>query len=98
MQKVLLFIILVFPIAVSAQIQFNSLDEAIAHAKSNNATLKAENLNQQISDQRLKSAWSALLPSVRAFGTLDNNISLPVQLVPAEFLGGQEGEFAKVQF
>lgn len=84
--------------AVDAQVQFNSLEEAIAHTKANNATLKAENLNQQISDQRLKSAWSALLPTVRAFGTLDNNISLPVQLVPAEFLGGQEGEFAKVQF
>lgn len=98
MRKVLFFIILVFPIAAHAQLQFNTLDDAIAHAKANNATLKAENLNQQISDQRLKSAWSALLPSVRAFGTLDNNISLPVQLVPAEFLGGQEGEFAKVQF
>jgi outer membrane protein TolC len=98
MWKVLLFIILAIPQAVDAQIRFTSLDEAIAHAKSNNASLKAENLNQQISDQRLKSAWSALLPTVRAFGTLDNNVSLPVQLVPAEFLGGQEGEFAKVQF
>lgn len=98
MRKFSLLIILLVPLAGIAQVEFKTLDEAIAHAKSNNATLKAESLNQQISDQRLKSAWSALLPSVRAFGTLDNNISLPVQLVPAEFLGGAEGEFAKVQF
>jgi outer membrane protein TolC len=98
MWKVLLFILLLIPLAINAQVKFNNLDEAIAHAQSNNASLKVENINQQISDQRLKSAWSALLPTVRAFGTLDNNISLPVQLVPAEFLGGQEGEFAKVQF
>lgn len=91
-------LILAVPLTVGAQTTFSSLEEVIAHVKANNPGLKVENLNQQISDQRLKSAWSALLPTVRAFGTLDNNISLPVQLVPAEFLGGQEGEFAKVQF
>jgi outer membrane protein TolC len=98
MRKVLLFILLANGFGSLAQVQFNTLDDAIAHAKTNNPSLKAEGLNQQISDQRLKSAWSTLLPSVRAFGTLDNNISLPVQLVPAQFLGGPEGEFAKVQF
>jgi outer membrane protein TolC len=98
MRNVFLFILLGHGFGSIAQVQFNALDDAIAHTKANNASLKAEGVNQQISDQRLKSAWSALLPTVRAFATLDNNISLPVQLVPAEFLGGPEGEFAKVQF
>ncbi|HEY0742604.1 MAG TPA: TolC family protein, partial [Chryseosolibacter sp.] len=100
MRNVFVFILLLlaFPLGVGAQTTFNSLEEVIIHAKANNPGLKVETLNQQISEQRLKSAWSALLPTVRAFGTVDNNISLPVQLVPAEFLGGQEGEFAKVQF
>jgi outer membrane protein len=98
MRKSILFIILISGFAAHSQVQFGRLEDAISHAKTNNAALKAESLNQEISDQRLKSAWSALLPSVKAFGTLDNNLSLPVQLVPAEFLGGQEGEFAKVQF
>ena len=98
MRKVLLFILLSNGFGAIGQVNFNSLEDAISHANTNNPSLKAENLNQQVSDQRLKSAWSALLPSVRAFGTLDNNVSLPVQLIPAEFLGGAEGEFAKVQF
>ncbi len=77
---------------------FTSLDEFLAHSKKNNPALKAEGLNRQISEQRLKSAWSLLLPQVRAFGNIDNNVSLPVQLVPAQFLGGPEGTYAKVQF
>ncbi|HEY0656718.1 MAG TPA: TolC family protein [Chryseosolibacter sp.] len=98
MRKLLLFLLLTNGLVTVAQVQFSSLNDVITHAKANNPALKAEDLNQQVSDQRLKTAWSALLPTVRAFGTLDNNISLPVQLVPAEFLGGPEGEFAKVQF
>lgn len=98
MRNVLLVLLLAHGFAGISQVQFASLNDAIAHAKANNPSLKAENINQQISDQRVKSAWSTLLPTVKAFGTLDNNISLPVQLVPAEFLGGPEGEFAKVQF
>lgn len=99
MRNVLVSIIILSTLqSAVAQTTFTSLEEVILHAKANNPGLKVDNLNQHISDQRLKSAWSALLPTVRAFGTLDNNVSLPVQLVPAEFLGGQEGEFAKVQF
>jgi outer membrane protein TolC len=98
MRKRILYILLISSFAAHSQVQFGRLEDAISHAKTNNAALKSESLNQEISNQRLKSAWSALLPTVKAFGTLDNNISLPVQLVPAEFLGGQEGEFAKVQF
>jgi outer membrane protein TolC len=98
MRKPLFYLILLSSSWVHAQTTFKSLEEVLAHTRAKNPALKAEGLNNEVSDQRLKSAWSALLPSVRAFGTLDNNISLPVQLVPAEFLGGQEGDFAKVQF
>jgi outer membrane protein TolC len=66
--------------------------------KQNNPSLQTEALNEKISETRVRSAWASLLPQVRAFGTFDNNISLPVQLVPAQFLGGPEGEFAEVKF
>jgi outer membrane protein TolC len=98
MRKVLFILALFSGFVANSQIVFHSLAESIEHSRKNNASLKGENLNNEISDQRVKAAWSSLLPTLRAFGTLDNNLSLPVQLVPAEFLGGQEGEFAKVQF
>jgi outer membrane protein TolC len=81
-----------------AQTRFDNLEQYLEHVRANNHSLKSETFNEKISDLRVKSAWSSLYPQVRAFGSFDNNISLPVQLVPAQFLGGQEGEFREVQF
>lgn len=97
MRQLIFILIACSGFALQAQ-TFSSLDEFISYSKLNNPSLKAENLNREISNQRLKSAWSVLLPQVRAFGNIDNNVSLPVQLVPAQFLGGPEGTYAKVQF
>ena len=85
-------------ITVSAQTTVASLEQLLEQVRANNPGLKAEQFAEQISETRLKSAWSVLLPQVKAFGSFDNNISLPVQLVPAQILGGPEGEFAEVQF
>jgi outer membrane protein TolC len=84
--------------SIHAQTKFSSLKECLDFAKANNVALKIEKLNQQVSQQKMRSAWAVLLPQVRAFGLLDDNISLPVQLIPAEFVGGSEGEYAKVKF
>jgi outer membrane protein TolC len=84
--------------SIHAQTKFSSLKECLDFAKANNVALKIEKLNQQVSQEKMRSAWAVLLPQVRAFGLLDDNISLPVQLIPAEFVGGSEGEYAKVKF
>lgn len=92
-----LFLILI-NIPLLAQTRFANLEQCLEYVKANNPSLKAEGLNEEMIESRMRSAWGALLPQVRAFGSFDNNISLPVQLVPAQFLGGPEGEFAEVQF
>jgi outer membrane protein TolC len=84
--------------SIQAQTKFSNLRECLDFAKANNVALKIEKLNQQVSQEKMRSAFASLLPQVRAFGSLDDNISLPVQLVPAEFVGGNEGEYAKVKF
>jgi outer membrane protein TolC len=98
MNKVLTLLLFISGCCVQAQTTFLSVTEAMEHTRKNNPSLKADQLQQEISHERLRSAWSALLPQVKAFGTFDNNVSLPVQLVPAQLLGGAEGEFIKVQF
>src|SRR5688572_22801155 len=81
-----------------SQTTFKTLDECLAHSRQNNPALKINDLNHKVSQERIRAAWAALLPQVKAFDNFDNNLSLPVQLVPAQFLGGPEGEYAKVQF
>jgi outer membrane protein TolC len=98
MKRFLPFVILLLAGPVSGQTLFEDLEQCISAVKLNNPGLQSESLNQQLSETRLKSAWASVLPQVRAFGSFDNNISLPVQLVPAQFLGGQEGKFAEVKF
>lgn len=83
---------------VTAQVKFENLNDFLVHVSENNPSLAAEQLNTQVAEQRLISARALLLPQIKAFGTFDNNISLPVQLVPAEFLDGPQGQFAEVQF
>ncbi|MFZ6010690.1 MAG: TolC family protein [Bacteroidota bacterium] len=83
---------------LAAQTRFDGLEQCLDFARQHNLALQTEKLNHSISEQKVKSAWAALLPQIKAFGTLDNNISLPVQLVPAQLLGGNEGEYAKLKF
>jgi outer membrane protein TolC len=81
-----------------AQTRFNNLNECLAYSKQNNSSLKINHLNHQVSQERVKAAWAAMMPQVKLFSNIDNNLNLPVQLVPAQLLGGAEGEYVKVQF
>jgi outer membrane protein TolC len=101
MMKELFFSLLIVVSIISsgsAQTQFNSVAECLEFSKQNNPSLKIESLNREISHERLRSAWSAMLPQIRAFANLDDNLNLPVSLVPAQLLGGPEGEYAQLKF
>lgn len=75
-----------------------TLDEAIAHALENNyQVLNAERDIQAA----IKKKWETTaigLPQVDANINYQNNFELQKQLVPAEFFGGNAGEFAEVAF
>lgn len=92
----LLFIIATIP--ALGQVQIESAEKCLAYVRIHNLPLQNESLNEEVSRERLRAAWALMLPQIKAFGTFDDNISLPVSLVPAQFLGGQEGQFAEVQF
>lgn len=75
-----------------------SLDEAISHALSHNYT--AVNATRDIAMAK-KKKWETTamgLPQINAGLDYQNNFELQKSLIPAQFFGGQPGEFAEVAF
>jgi hypothetical protein len=74
------------------------LQEAVAFGQENNRQL----LNASREVQRAyKERWSTIaigLPQISASANYQNFLELPTSLIPAQFFGGKEGEFAEVQF
>ena len=64
----------------------------------NNRTIQNANLGVQ---KAYKDKWSTIaigLPQISANANYQNFIELPTSLIPAQFFGGNEGDFAEVQF
>lgn len=81
----------VFPEAVT-------LEEAIEFGLENNRNIINANLEVQ---KAYKEKWKTIaigLPQLSARADYQNFIELPTSLVPAQFFGGNDGEFAEVQF
>ncbi|MBL6662403.1 MAG: TolC family protein [Flavobacteriaceae bacterium] len=75
-----------------------SLKEALAFGEQNNRTIQNANLGVQ---KAYKDKWSTIaigLPQISANANYQNFIELPTSLIPAQFFGGNEGDFAEVQF
>ncbi|MEN9324037.1 MAG: hypothetical protein RL699_1817 [Bacteroidota bacterium] len=75
-----------------------SLEQAISHALSNNYS--AVNANRDIAMAK-KKKWETTamgLPQISAGLDYQNNFELQKSLIPAQFFGGQPGEFAEVAF
>jgi outer membrane protein TolC len=49
-------------------------------------------------DERVAEAWSGVMPRVDFSGSYTRNIAPAVSFLPAEFFGGEPGEFIQVQF
>lgn len=108
MKKIILITFLIFAIAANAQESNTvektkqyyafSLEEAINHALVNNYT--AINASRDI-DAAKKKKWETTamgLPQVNTTLDYQNNFELQKSLIPAEFFGGNKGEFAEVAF
>ena len=75
-----------------------SVKEAVNFALENNA--KIINAKLEV-DKAYKEKWKTIsegLPQIKADFNYTNFLELPVSLIPAEFFGGQEGDFAEVSF
>lgn len=81
-----------------AQVVVSSLGQALDMAAAHNRDVQSSALRTGIEEQNQRSSRAPLMPQVKALSTLDYNFALPTQLVPAQFFGGQPGEFLPVQF
>jgi len=75
-----------------------SVRQAVDYATKNNVEVKNALLNVRIQEQTNRELTSAALPQISGTGSFVYNMKLPVSLVPAEFFGGQPGEFQKIAF
>jgi len=99
--KIFIFSIILFGIEESiAQTLPESvtLEEALVFGLENNRNII--NAGREV-QRAYKEKWSVVasgLPQISASADYKNFIELPTSLVPAEFFGGKEGQFAEVQF
>jgi outer membrane protein TolC len=74
------------------------LKTALRYAVEHHASVQKADIEIQKGKQLVREALSSGFPQVDFKATMLNNLELPVSLVPAEFFGGQPGEFAEIQF
>ncbi len=86
------------PPATPPQVYSFSAQQAVEFGLKNNVQVKNALLQVQIQEQTNREVTGSAYPQISADGSLTYNAKLPVSLVPAEFFGGQPGEFAKVAF
>ena len=75
-----------------------SLEEAVEWGVEYNRTLKRASLEYQKAHKEKWKTISIGFPQINANLNYQNNIEQPVSLIPAQFFGGNEGEFAEVVF
>ncbi len=75
-----------------------SVNQAMEHALQNNNSVQNARLDVAIADKKVWETTTIGLPQISASGSYNNNLSLATQLIPAEFFGGDAGEFIEVQF
>ncbi|MGB1170912.1 MAG: TolC family protein [Flavobacteriaceae bacterium] len=100
MIKRIFYFSLLLSLGLEAQEKATVLDlqGAIEYGMANNPTMQNASLEIQ---KAHKERWATIaigLPQIIASGSYQNFLELPVSLIPAQFFGGQEGEFAEVQF
>lgn len=98
MNRLILIVLLLCSYSARCQTVISSVQEALTIARRNNPELLNAQQNRQAQEQQRTATRASLLPQARFFTNFDYNYALPVQLVPAEFLGGQPGEFRSLRF
>ncbi len=75
-----------------------SLDQAVEHAIKYNAEMQSARADIDIAKNQIREIMATGLPQVNASAGYQYYFEIPTSLVPAEFFGGQPGEFAEIQF
>lgn len=75
-----------------------SLQEAVAYAQTNAVSQQLAQLDIDKAAQDVKITTASVLPQVSGTVQYTNYPALPVSLIPAEFFGGNPGEFIEARF
>lgn len=102
MKKIIVLTLIAFAITAKAQDNkkgFNfSLEQAISHAQANNYSAINAGRDVEASKEKKWETTAAGLPQLNAGVDYTNNFVLQKSVVPAEFFGGNPGEYAEVAF
>ncbi|KIX21087.1 transporter [Flavobacterium sp. 316] len=102
MKHKIIIIFLLFASLINAQEEKKSyslsLQEAIEHALQNNYTAINASKDIEIAKKKKWETTTIGLPQLNANINYQNNFVLQKSVVPAEFFGGNPGEFAEVEF
>lgn len=102
MKNLFLITLLTLVLSIKAQEQqksFNfSLEQAISHALTNNYSAINAGRDIEASKEKKWETTAAGLPQINAGLDYANNFVLQKSVVPAEFFGGNPGEYAEVAF
>ena len=75
-----------------------SLEEARIFAEENSFIAKNAGLDVEIARKKVWETIVTGLPQVDGSAEYNINLKLPVSLIPADFIGGEKGEFVEVSF
>ncbi len=93
------FLLLLLPLSIwSQESQTFSLEQAINFAEQNSYTMQDAKDDIKAAKKRVWETTTMGLPQINASFDYQNFLELPVQLIPAEFFGGNPGEFAEISF
>ena len=84
-------------VAQSSSFSFN-LMEAQQYAIEHSYISLSADKDVEISEKKVSETISTGLPQINAVGNYQKYIQTPLQLIPAEFTGGAEGDFVEVFF
>lgn len=102
MTKKIIYLIGLFMIAnhvlMAQEIYQFTLEQAQQYAIENSYKSRLAEFDVLESEYTVKETMSIGFPQIDGDASYNNNIILPVQVVPAEFFGGEEGEFLPVTF
>ena len=96
--KVLILLFSFYAFNSTAQVNSFSLNEAVDYALKNNPYSVNASNDLKIAKAKKWETIATGLPQISAFIDYNNNIKQKVSLVPAEFFGGNPGEFAEISF
>ncbi len=86
------------PARSSTDIMRISLQQAVDYAVEHSTGMRTAKTDVEIAGRRIREITASGLPQVDASAGYQYYFEIPTSLVPAEFFGGEPGEFAEIQF